>query len=195
MSSFNFQKLSFKQAYLSLEQKDVDEICSKNNIAINEYLAEHYPEALEKWSLKNQETAEKINNKEPTDRDVERHEATINLPKNKDLKKLYRKIAEKTHPDKVGSDKYSSMFSDSAKAYQDNNLGLLIEIAGRLNIEVSELSPESILLLEENIKFLENDIIMKKKSTSWAWELTVSKEEKDMIIESVLQQKGVSIYD
>ena len=67
------------------------------------------------------------------------------------------------------------MFSDSAKAYQDNNLGLLIEIAGRLNIEVSELSPESILLLEENIKFLENDIIMKKKSTSWAWELTVSK--------------------
>ena len=195
MSSFNFQKLSFKQAYLSLEQKDVDDICSQNNIAINEYLAEHYPEALEKWSLKNQETAEKINNKEPTDRDMERHEAKINLPKNKDLKKLYRKIAEKTHPDKVGSDKYSSMFSDSAKAYQDNNLGLLIEIAGRLNIEVSELSPESILLLEENIKFLENDIIMKKKSTSWAWELTVSKEDKDMIIESVLQQRGVSIYD
>ena len=34
MGSFNFQKLSFKQAYLSLEKQDVDEVCDKNNILL-----------------------------------------------------------------------------------------------------------------------------------------------------------------
>ena len=165
MASFNFNKLSFKQAYLSLEKKDVDEICDKNNLLLTKYIQENYPEQFSKWS--NNECVKDNDSKKTKNtskRDTEKHKAKENLPKNKDLKKLYRKIAENTHPDKVGSNKYSQMFTDAASAYQSNNLGTLIEIAGRLNIEVSELSSESIVLLEDNIKFLENDIFMKKRA-------------------------------
>mgnify|MGYP003113119649 FL=1 len=193
MVSFNFKKLSFKQAYLSLEKKDVDEVCDRNNTLISKYIQDNYPEKYKSWIDGGEQFTKEVI-KEPSDKDIERHEAQENLPKNKDLKKLYRKIAEKTHPDKVGSNQYSEIFSDAVSAYQENNLGVLIEIAGRLNIEVTELSPESIVLLEENIKFLANDIFMKKKSAAWLWEEANSDEEKIRLVEGIFNTRGISIY-
>ena len=78
--------------------------------------------------------------------------------KNKDMKKLYRKIAEKTHPDKIDDKEMLEVFRTAASAYNNGDIATILEIAGNLNIELLELSKESIELLENNVKNITKEI-------------------------------------
>ena len=120
-------------------------------------------------------------------------EAEIPKSKNKDLKKLYRKIIEKTHPDKTGNDKYASEFSRAAKAYSDGNLAEMLELSGHLNLDMIDLSENSIKLLKENVETLVDDIDIIKKTWAWKWDNAKSEDVKLNIIESILNQKGIKL--
>ena len=188
--SVTHKKLTLQYAYLKLEKEETDEICSSVEPGIRRYMEEHYPEHYNNFFSPSKKTQAE----EPVDEIPEKNiDNEKQSTKNKDVKKLYRKIAEKTHPDKTGSNHYSDLFSEAAEAYNENNIATLLEIAGRLNIELSDLSSESVLLLENNIKLLAYKIHQKKQTAAWSWHQAKNDEEREKIILLILQNKGVAV--
>ena len=193
-----FKKLTLQYAYLQLEKEEIDEACISVEEEMREYLKKHYPEHYETFYAPPPQTeqptpAEITPEEEVEEEGTEDEEHTPSPPKNKDLRKLYRKIAEKTHPDKVGNNKYAQLFSEASQAYSKNDIAVLLNLAGTLNIELLELSAESLLLLENNINTLAMEIYKKKKTTAWVWHQSESEEQKEALIKQILILKGVEI--
>jgi hypothetical protein len=206
------QKLSFQYFYLCLDLEETTELCEQANENMRKFLKEVYPDYYndfynpkpkvfeadpeespeqEKIEEDNVDPIEKESSEEEPELTQNLEEVERSIPKNKDLKKLYRKIAEKTHPDKVGSDKYSSIFSAAADAYANNNLAEILKICGNMNIEIVQLCPESIALLKDNIKEISESIYHKKQTAAWQWTETQNEQQKRELIERILQYRGI----
>jgi hypothetical protein len=207
------QKLSFQYFYLCLDLEETTELCFQANEDMQKFMKEKYPDYYKVMhaprpqgdpeNKKEKQEDENIN--EDGDANIEGEENkgkdeedfagiegdTKSIPKNKDLKKLYRKIAERTHPDKVGNDKYASVFSAAAQAYASNNLAEILKICGNMNIEIIELCPESIALLKDNIKEISEAIYHKKQTAAWVWTEAKNEQQKRELIEKILQHHGI----
>jgi len=81
------------------------------------------------------------------------------------LKRLYKKLASYTHPDKGGS---NELFQKVNNSYESNNLMVLLTMAGlyELDYDVDE-TDESIL--EKNLKEIEIEINRMKSTLAWSW--------------------------
>ena len=191
MSKLKFRRLTLQYAYLKVEEEEIDEVCKDVEKDIRTYLQEHYPDHYNSF-FDPPEKPEEPTKEVEQDTKPEPEEKPA-APKNKDIKKLYRKIAENTHPDKTGNNQYADLFSEAARAYDQNDIGKLLEIAGNLNIELLELSPSSILLLENNIKTLSLEIHNKKNTVAWSWSKSSTDEEKDKLIAMVFKNRGIQI--
>jgi|7_EtaG_2_1085326.scaffolds.fasta_scaffold21055_3 hypothetical protein len=189
--SKHFKKLTLQYSYLKIEEEEVEEVCSSVEGEMQLYVKEHFPEFYKKIFGEENGANPKPNPEEDRDKENNAQENIQQPPKSKDLKKIYRKIAERTHPDKIGDNSKSELFSKAAGAYSKNDLGSLLEIAGSLNIEIVELSRESILLLKNNIKILSRKIHNMKQTTAWAWYNSSSDEGKRVIIQNILNHKGI----
>ena len=82
------------------------------------------------------------------------------------MKKVYRKVANKTHPDKKGGDK--KKFQVAAKAKKNNDFGQLLEMADELEIDI-ELSNELINEMNKQCNAIVNNINTIKTTTAWTW--------------------------
>ena len=82
------------------------------------------------------------------------------------MKKVYRKVANKTHPDKKGGDK--EKFQIAAKAKKNNDFGQLLEMADELEIDI-ELSNELIDEMNKQCNAVVNNINTIKTTTAWTW--------------------------
>jgi hypothetical protein len=88
-------------------------------------------------------------------------------------KKLYRKIATITHPDKTAEhyrkEKLNKIFVDAADAMEKGNFKDLLGYALELDIEPELESSESIPILKERIQTLKKEIVQIEKSIPWLW--------------------------
>jgi len=197
--SRKFKKLTLQYAYLKLEKEEIEEICLSVEKEMRSYMEEHYPEGYEAFygtptECPPEEETPQVPSCERTAEEIpEDNEEGDKLPppKNKELRNLYRKIAEKTHPDKIGSNDHADLFSQASQAYADNDIATLLDIAGRTNIEIDELSEASILLLHKNIQKISENINSKKETTAWAWHKAKTEEQKEVIIKHILERKGI----
>jgi hypothetical protein len=185
MSSIKIKKLTLQYSYLLLEKEEVDEICLNTEKEIREFMKNNYPEEYndlfgdKKRNFKNQEPKKESG-------EVSEEYELKTKKKNDDVKKLYRRIAEKTHPDKIGNNEHASVFSEASLAYKEQDIATLLNIAGRLNIELIELSPESVKLLENNVNSLSDHIDNKKTTTSWAFHVARNDEEKKAVVQAII---------
>ncbi len=197
LSTYNMskkiKKLTLQYAYMQIELEEVKEVCLKVEKEMREYMEKYHPQEYKAFY---DPPIEPITSEEIKPENIDKEEDSEDHPlppspsKNKDLKTLYRKIAEKTHPDKTGDNQYTATFSKAAEAYADNDLATLLDLAGRLNIELLELSESSIALLEQNVKKLAMEIHQRKQTSAWAWSQCKSDEEKDSIIQQIIAMKG-----
>jgi len=192
MTNIKLKKLTLQYSYLLLEKDELSIMCEKVEKEIRSYMKEKYPEEYDIMQNTPAQIFKESAIDESKDSD-EVEEAEIPKSKNKDLKKLYRKIIEKTHPDKTGNDKYASEFSRAAKAYSDGNLAEMLELSGHLNLDMIDLSENSIKLLKENVETLVDDIDIIKKTWAWKWDNAKSEDVKLNIIKSILNQKGIKL--
>jgi len=82
------------------------------------------------------------------------------------MKKVYRKVANKIHPDKKGGDK--EKFQVAAKANKNKDFGALLEMADELEIDI-ELSNELIDEMTKQCNAVVNNINTIKTTTAWTW--------------------------
>ena len=104
---------------------------------------------------------------------------------------MYRKIVELTHPDKA--EDQEDIFREATRAYKEENLAMLLEIASELRVRINEVSDESMELVEENIQDLQIKVDELKQSTAWVWYNCKSSEEKDMLARMILSYKGIEV--
>lgn len=183
MSSIKIKKLTLQHSYLILEKEEVDEACLESDKQIRQMMEEKYPDEYSK--IFESKTTKPVTSTKDEKEISEEVEITKSI-KNKDVKKLYRKIAEKTHPDKIGNNNRSDMFSQASLAYQENDLAMLLDLAGNLNIELTELSPESIQILENNVVLLSRKIHIQKTTAAWSFHVAKTEEEKELILKSII---------
>ena len=114
----------------------------------------------------NKKELQNIPQKEP-----EEEKETKDEERDPELKKIYRKVVEKSHPDKVGSDLYADVFSKATKAYKDNNIAELIFSAISLGIEIDFPNEKFLIDLQSEISNLEKTLHTKSASFAWLWHL------------------------
>ena len=108
------------------------------------------------------------------------------------MKKVYRKVANKTHPDKKGGDK--KMFQLAAEANKNNDFGQLLEMADELEIDI-ELSNELIDEMNKQCNAVVNNINTIKTTTAWTWAHCQPQERqglKDYIIATMTPPKDLT---
>lgn len=164
------KKLIRDYNYLSETLDDVKEISSVAEGEFRSALQDSDPEAVE--ALKppmpqeiNIEDAEKIIEEKP---DVVNHNDVK-------FKKLFRKIAIKCHPDRMGEVSESEAkflkkaYEDLNTANQSHDWGMLLKLAMELDIEFNDLGEEEIENINKNIAILRHEIGRYENSMAYAW--------------------------
>jgi len=175
----NIKKLCLQYSYLSLEKKDVSDACLSVEKEIAEYMQKHFSNEAEAFY---NQPEEKCNTTSDSENIIKKQKT-----KQKDVKKLYRKIASKIHPDKTSVEEEQILFAEAAEAYEDNDMGKLLEIAGIIRIEIPNLSDESVDILRGNILYLSKEIESMKTTSAWVWYRAQSHEEKIDILEKMVK--------
>ncbi len=111
-----------------------------------------------------------------------------------DVNIVFKKIAQKTHPDKlVKEDTLSSTYKEKVDMYKEalgsvenKDWSRVIEIAMELDIDVSDVKNDDSDYLNESIKALTGKIEELKNTYAWLWYHADNKENiKQMILQSL----------
>ena len=103
------------------------------------------------------------------------------------FKKVYRKVAGKTHPDKGGD---TDKFKKANEANRNKDFGALLEMADEVGVEV-EINNEIREQIHKHIKAVSNTITNLKTTMAWTW-VHVNEDNRDTLKQYILQQLQVS---
>lgn len=102
----------------------------------------------------------------------------------KQYKALYRKIASKTHPDKIKDDEEKKkILQEVNKAITNEDYFKLIESAVKLEIDIPEEVGINFGVLEQKIASIQNQVKQITKSVAWEWYHLENDEQKIKLIE------------
>lgn len=109
----------------------------------------------------------------------------------KKFKKIFRKLAVKCHPDKL-NDSYSEReskflkecYENINKANNEYDWGLLLKTALELDVEIGEISKETLNNISENIEKIKNKISKYEGSMAYSWYMISDPNIKNAYLES-----------
>jgi len=138
---------------------------------------------------------------EPTNKDIQQKTASPQSPLEQKLKnnkpdtlvkKLFRKIALKIHPDKLGSELSKNekqikidMFLMAQKALLENDIIILSDIAINLEIELPNISKIEIKKTEKEISDIKKQLNDIESKLVWKWFATEDEQEKEKILSKI----------
>lgn len=184
------KKYNLKYEYLKLELEDVGDELQKYIEDFELYFdkfyhqpppGKKYDETREVWV--NEDTGEVRNTpppnfvddfnkhwenykKESEEKERQRVERVKELKSRPEkLKRLYKKLAAKVHPDLGGS---NELFQEVNKAYESNNLMTLLTMAGEYEIDY-EVDNSDEKVLERNLTEVESEINRMRSTLAWTW--------------------------
>lgn len=181
------KKLEIKKIFQEYNLLLVDDEYKKE--MVNEYRSEFLTQIEnKKKELGIQPEEPKVENIESSGKTTEPTKTIINVDDEtkKKLKKIYKEIVKKTHPDKINSEVYLDMYIKSKKAYEENNIIDLYSICIDLKIDF-DYDDNDIKSMVEII----NDKKMKLKNLEssylWLWVHSQDESEKEKIISLFIQ--------
>tara|TARA_Y100000114_G_C11672078_1_gene284261 strand:- start:94 stop:750 length:657 start_codon:yes stop_codon:yes gene_type:complete len=174
------KKIAMKASLTTMELEDLTE----ENEIHKKTLAEDFKKEFAFIEWKNQQERKKVEQElqeqeqssekepEPEESEIEDDEtlekdAPPDTPS--ELKKLYRAIAQKTHPDKTNDERLNEIFKLSADAANEKNWMALVEFAGELNLDIEFLSDEACVAIEQSIENNQKKINGIKNTFSYIW--------------------------
>lgn len=167
-TSKKLKKLTYKLQYLRVELEEVEEAHSRAKWELNNAIFEVFARCGKKI-----QTSAGGSVVDPPAENHEDENSTIDL--NADLKKIVKKIAFKTHPDRTAklSDEirsyYEKLYRDAMTASKDADEGRIIEIALELEIDIDLDDLKHSQPLEDLTSRLETQINRIKKSPEMIW--------------------------
>lgn len=98
------------------------------------------------------------------------------------LKKMFRQIVKKTHPDKVNSEELIYIYIKSKEAYDKNDILSIAHYSKILNIDI-ELDDDDINMLQTCINNINKKLIDFQKSWIYIWGNLETEEKKEKVIQ------------
>lgn len=111
--------------------------------------------------------------------------------KDSKVKKLYRLISKKTHPDKVPVKYLNDFYIQAKDAYNRNDLSELMYICNELKIEF-DLEQNDITQIKEKIKLLKKETLLFEKTFIWIWYHADEKKKDEILQVFILQQPDIT---
>jgi len=180
-STRKIKSLEHAVQHLKLEIEDIAEEMSEYVKDFTEQLAREtqYPDKENVSDLKQKKELVELTEK-------------IDLPV--DLKKLWKKIASVTHPDKTGNNqKLTVMYRKALEAVDAASVQDLVQIAVELGIEIPDyaanITIQNLLVLKQN---LEEKLMSLENSVLIRWGREKSQEEKRSIMNFYIDEKDYS---
>jgi hypothetical protein len=201
------KKYNLKYEYLKLEKQDVEESFWEFVEDFENHFDKYYqkpkkgtPTAKERHVWVNEETGE-VRYEAPETSFEDMFEENKRAAEEKEkarvdkieemksrpgkLKRLYKKIAVKTHPDRGGSE---GEFQDVNDAFTKLDLATLLNYAGKYEVNY-EVEDDDIQILEKNLNELESEIKQRKKTLAWKWG-TGDKKARLEVVQTIKHQTG-----
>jgi len=168
-------KLRLEYRFLNAELEEINHILEETDKDLKEVFKNNLKKVSEQTELINKE----------------QEDIKVAKVKTGETKKIYRKIVEVTHPDKVGNNSLEEVFKQAVNAHKSGDIFTLYNIADDLGIQIPEISESKILLMERKNKDLYDRIKKKKKSFGWKWHHAESEEEKEKLKKSFYHFHGI----
>lgn len=192
LKQLEIKKLLTEYDYLIIDEEIKNEIVNEFLPKFTEEINEFTNKIEGKKEEEKKEVKKDINVKEnqPKENKVKKIIEDDDLPKEtKDrLKKLFREIVKKTHPDKTKSEDLIDIYIKSKEAYESNDILKLAYYANKVDIKV-ELSDMEIQLLNDLIIYKKDELSEIEKSWLWKWYKANTESERDMIIKMFYLEK------
>jgi hypothetical protein len=101
------------------------------------------------------------------------------------IKHLYRKIVQKTHPDKVNSDALNELYNKATKANKNKDLLTLYSICNELGIKFN-ITDQEIMLIKNELHKIKMKQEIFEKSHLWLWANIENETQKKEILKHFL---------
>tara|TARA_Y100000389_G_scaffold75208_1_gene71825 strand:+ start:15293 stop:15868 length:576 start_codon:yes stop_codon:yes gene_type:complete len=178
LKQLEIKKLLTEYDYLNIDGEIKQEIIDKYKPVFMEDLKEYDDPNKEKTVEENvgePMNMEKVVEKLIKDEDLSDHTK-------KRMKKMFRDVMKKTHPDKVKSEELVEIYIKSKEAYELNDLLSLSHYANKLNIEV-RLNVVEIKILKDLLSKKKESLEVIESSWLWLWYNSKTKEAKTKVVE------------
>jgi len=175
LKQLEIKKLLTEYDYLIIDEEMKQEIIDEYKPGFMENLGEQFNDE--------EKEEEQEPQKQPEKKELEKliKDEDLSDDTKKRMKKMFREIMKKTHPDKVKSEELIEIYIKSKEAYDTNNLLELSYNANKLKISI-ELSELEIEILKDLIKFKKEKLETIEKSWLWMWYKASTETEKDNVI-------------
>lgn len=132
---------------------------------------------------------------EPTE-DNSEQEQLFNSSQTKDseLKKMYKTIARKTHPDtcqdasEFEKERKAFLFNLAKQAYEEDDFSGLVEVYKELDIELPDLPDNAVIKMEQQVITLQNEIHGLHSTYIWSWAFASSPEQRDNFLKEIFKR-------
>ena len=165
--------LKLKHDWLKLELEVVQEDFDSYNKNFNKYFDKYYEQSTKLKNQKNQEEFENPSHHfENARKERERQQKEIDAQREllkdapRKVKNLYKRLAAKTHPDKMGGK--HEKFQSVKEAYERQDLATMLEMAAEYDVNY-KLDDRDEVLLSQNLVKIENEIDRIKSTIGWLW--------------------------
>ena len=187
------KKITMKASLIKMELEDLSEENEENQKKLASDFSDEF-KFLE-WKRKSKDAKTPVPPKEPPSKEEDADLDTASYEAPSEIKKLYRAIALKTHPDRIEDEYLNEIFRQAAQAMEDENWMLLVELCGELGLDIDFLSDETCEIIEESISKNSQQIAVIKSSFSYMWAKQRSDKEKDMYTKLFYKQHGIKLEE
>ena len=116
---------------------------------------------------------------------IEDEVLNINKPKpSPKIRKLYREIVKRTHPDKISDKHLNELYLIATKNYDECNILSIYSICNDLNISY-DLDESDIVMFNNRINTLKNNISFIQSTYTWKWNFTSELERKNVVLDYI----------
>ena len=115
----------------------------------------------------------------------------MNMPEtetDKKIKKIYREIAKKTHPDKVSDKRLNDFYIQAGYMYAEKDIAGIYHICDQLEIDY-EFGEEETEIINYKIAVLKDRISFLESTFSWKWHNAENYNDKNQIILDYIKTK------
>ena len=107
---------------------------------------------------------------------------------NENIRKIYRSVAKKTHPDKISDARLNDIYIMAREMYESNDVMGIYSICDQLGIPY-EMSVEDLTTLKDRILMMKDRVAFMESTFSWKWHHSEDEGERSRMLFEYVKSK------